>query len=45
VPFAGFVKQYANAPEQNALVTQTFADEVAKGEYPDYEHSYDWPIR
>ena len=27
------------------LAARAFADEVANGDYPDHEHSYDWAIR
>jgi 3-methyl-2-oxobutanoate hydroxymethyltransferase len=40
-----FAKRYADLRGQVALAARTFADEVAKGEYPDHEHSYDWSLR
>jgi 3-methyl-2-oxobutanoate hydroxymethyltransferase len=40
-----FAKRYADLRGQVALAARTFAEEVAKGEFPDREHSYDWAIR
>lgn len=40
-----FVKLYADLRTQIASAATSFAQEVAKGEYPDHEHSYDWAIR
>lgn len=40
-----FVKLYADLRSQIASAATSFAEEVAKGEYPDHEHSYDWAIR
>jgi 3-methyl-2-oxobutanoate hydroxymethyltransferase len=40
-----FAKRYADLRGQISLAARTFAEEVAKGEYPDHEHSYDWAIR
>ena len=40
-----FAKRYANLRSEVALAARSFAEEVAKGEFPDREHSYDWAIR
>ena len=40
-----FAKQYANLRCEVALTARSFAEEVAKGEFPDREHSYDRAIR
>ncbi|HEY3943215.1 MAG TPA: 3-methyl-2-oxobutanoate hydroxymethyltransferase [Acidimicrobiales bacterium] len=40
-----FAKRYADLRTQIASAAVCFAEEVAKGEYPDHEHSYDWAIR
>jgi 3-methyl-2-oxobutanoate hydroxymethyltransferase len=40
-----FAKRYADLRGQVALAARTFATEVANGEFPDHEHSYDWSIR
>ena len=40
-----FAKRYADLRGQISLAAQTFAEEVATGQYPDHEHSYDWAIR
>jgi 3-methyl-2-oxobutanoate hydroxymethyltransferase len=40
-----YAKRYADLRGQVALAARTFAEEVAKGEFPDHEHSYDWAIR
>ena len=40
-----FVKRYADMRGHVALAARTFAEEVAKGEFPEHEHSYDWAIR
>lgn len=40
-----FAKRYADLRSQVAVAARSFAEEVAKGEYPDHEHSYDWSIR
>lgn len=40
-----FVKLYADLRTQIASAATSFAEEVAQGEYPDHEHSYDWAIR
>lgn len=44
-PSPRFAKRYADLRGQVALAARTFAEEVANGEYPDHEHSYDWAIR
>jgi 3-methyl-2-oxobutanoate hydroxymethyltransferase len=44
-PSPRFAKRYTDLRGQIASAARTFADEVAKGEYPDHEHSYDWAIR
>jgi ketopantoate hydroxymethyltransferase len=43
-PRPKFAKRYAQLREQIADAARTFADEVARGAYPDHEHSYDWAI-
>jgi 3-methyl-2-oxobutanoate hydroxymethyltransferase len=44
-PSPKFAKRYADLRGQIAMAARMFAEEVAKGEYPDREHSYDWAIR
>jgi 3-methyl-2-oxobutanoate hydroxymethyltransferase len=44
-PRPRFAKRYADLRGQVASAARAFADEVANGEYPDHEHSYDWAIR
>ena len=44
-PRPRFAKQYADLRGQVASAAKEFADEVARGVYPDHEHSYDWAIR
>jgi 3-methyl-2-oxobutanoate hydroxymethyltransferase len=35
-----FVKRYANLRDEIGAAARTYADEVARGEYPGPEHSY-----
>jgi 3-methyl-2-oxobutanoate hydroxymethyltransferase len=44
-PTPRFAKRYADLRGVITLAARTFADEVANGQYPDHEHSYDWAIR
>ena len=40
-----FAKRYANLRQEIGDAVQTFAQEVASGDYPSHEYSYDWAIR
>jgi 3-methyl-2-oxobutanoate hydroxymethyltransferase len=44
-PSPRFAKRYADLRGEITTAVRTFADEVAKGEYPGHQHSYDWAIR
>lgn len=40
-----YAKRYAELRSEIASAVRTFADEVARGDYPDHDHSYDWSIK
>ena len=44
-PSPRFVKRYADLRAEVAGAAKAFAAEVAEGEYPGPEHSYDWSLR